>query len=239
MLPVLNEEDILDASLRSVIEFFSQNSMRNWRLAIVDNGSLDATGDISKRLVAEFGTNKVRYMRLEERGVGLAIRAGWENSTADVVGYMDIDLATNLRHLLDVKEKFEVYAASVVNGSRLLPNSNVVDRTVLRTTTSRALNLLMKSTLNNNFTDAMCGFKFFNRLVALEILKDIPRMPDWFVSAEMLVRAEWKGLCIEEIAVEWNDDQNSKAKILSLTRQYLGHIIRLRREKQCNIAKVT
>ena len=42
---------------------------------------------------------KVRYERINVRGVGAAFRRGVELSHGDVVGYMDIDLSTNIKHL--------------------------------------------------------------------------------------------------------------------------------------------
>ena len=62
----------------------------------------------------------------------------------------------------------------------------------------------------------------------LDLLKDIPVIPDWFVAAELLVRAEWRGYHIHELPVTWTDDPDSKANINRLVLQYLMHIKRLR-----------
>lgn len=228
-IPVLNEESTLEHGIRESLNFFDRHGLGAWRLVIADNGSQDATPDIARELCREF-PGRVRYLRIPERGVGLAIRHSWNDSDADVVGYMDVDLATDLNHLLDVKRLFVESAATVVNGSRLLPDSRVIGRKPLREITSRGLNMIMRYVLKCTFTDAMCGFKFFKRELALELLHDIPRIPDWFVSAELLVRAEWQGDRVQEVAVTWTDDSNSKAKVGKLTYQYLGHIKRLRKE---------
>jgi len=74
----------------------------------------------------------------------------------------------------------------------------------------------------------MCGFKFFSRKLALDLLREVPVIPDWFVAAELLVRAEWRGYRIHELPVTWTDDPDSKANIKRLVLQYLRHIKRLR-----------
>ena len=54
-------------------------------------------GGIAAALSAEFP--EVGCIRLEQRGRGRALRRAWTESRADVVAYMDVDLATDLAHL--------------------------------------------------------------------------------------------------------------------------------------------
>lgn len=230
-IPVLNEEDNLDPGLRTTLEFLSRHGLDDWQLVIADNGSEDDTPRVAAALVEAFPA-RVRYLRISQRGVGLAIRESWQASRADVVGYMDVDLATDLKHLLEVRDLFTDTDAAVANGSRLLPQSRVIGRRPLRTITSRGLNMIMKTVLRCHFTDAMCGFKFFRRTLVLELLGEIPVIPDWFVSAELLVRAEWRGIPVKEIAVHWTDSPGSKARVGRLTYQYLRHIKRLYQQKR-------
>jgi len=229
-LPVLNEEECLPKNVPVILDFFKTHGLSDWSLVIVDNGSDDATPSIAQNLIQKYPT-LVRYMRLEQRGVGLAIRESWGASQADIVGYMDIDLATDLSHLMDVKTAFGNPDIKVVNGSRFLKESRVRGRKAVRKLSSFILNKMMHLSLHNHFTDAMCGFKFFRRDLALALLQDVPPIPDWFVSAELLVRAEWAREHIHEIPVTWTDDPNSKAKIIKLAKQYTGHIYRLYQEK--------
>jgi glycosyltransferase involved in cell wall biosynthesis len=230
-IPVLNEQDILESSTKRVIAYLVANRLDNWQVTIADNGSTDETPSIAASLCSEF-SNRIRYIRLEQRGVGLAIRQSWTTSEADVVGYMDADLATDINHLQDVESLFNTSSTFAINGSRLLPGSNVIGRSLLRELTSRGLNIIMGIALKNNFTDAMCGFKFFDRQLALNLLDEVPVIPDWFVAAELLVRAEWHGYDIHEIPVTWSDDSDSKANIKILAKQYLHHIRRLRKCKK-------
>jgi glycosyltransferase involved in cell wall biosynthesis len=228
-IPVLNEESRLKQGIENTVNFLNYHNKDNWMVVIADNGSTDNTQIISHALVEKY--QNVSYLKIQQRGVGLALRTSWSQSSADVVGYMDVDLATDLGHLLEVEDKFHT-GDVIINGSRLLHGSKVNGRTILREVTSRSLNWLLKFILSVKFTDAMCGFKFIQKDLANKILQDIPSIPDWFVAAELLIRAEWSGIDVVELPVQWSDDPNSKAKVGKLTIQYLRHIHRLSREKR-------
>ncbi|MDC0042602.1 glycosyltransferase [Paracoccaceae bacterium] len=231
-LPVLNEEVCLEKSVKQVIHFLNTHSLSNWSLVIADNGSTDQTLDLAEKLATEF-PDQVRVISVSIKGVGAAVRAGWTSSKASIVGYMDIDLATSISHLIDVQNLFtKSTETKIVNGSRRLPNSIVENRKWVRRITSYSLNKLLAVILGVRFTDAMCGFKFFEREVALDLLRDIPRIPDWFVCAELLIRAEWKQHAVSEIPVVWTDDPVSRVKIFKLSNQYIKHILRLFIEKR-------
>lgn len=226
-IPVLNEERIIEKSVKTIMTYLTSHGLDNWRLVIADNGSTDYTSTIAHKLCTSY-PERLRYLRLDQRGVGLAIRHAWNTSESDIVGYMDADLATDIKHLHEVQFLFNESNACIVNGSRLLPDSKVIGRSLTRELSSRGLNLIMHVTLHNKFSDAMCGFKFFERKLGLDLLRDIPVIPDWFVAAELLVRAEWRGYPIHELPVTWTDDPDSKANIKRLVLQYLRHIKRLR-----------
>ena len=98
-IPILNEEATLSSQVRKVHSYIQENLQDIGPITIIlaDNGSTDSTPDIAKKLSTELSS--VNYLRLEKRGVGLALKSAWGGSTADIVGYMDLDLATDLSHL--------------------------------------------------------------------------------------------------------------------------------------------
>ncbi|MHB9308550.1 glycosyltransferase, partial [Fusobacterium polymorphum] len=125
----------------------------------------------------------LRYVKLPEKGVGLALRTSWIESKADYVGYMDLDIATDLKALITVVDELEK-GTKIINGSRLLKESEVINRTLLREVTSRGFNFLLKLILKIKFTDGMCGFKFFDRKVAQELINTGIDTKGWFFSTE-------------------------------------------------------
>ena len=150
-IPVLNEEETIREKIKEMIEYTQKNILnKNVSFIIADNGSTDKTEQYSMELIKKY--NNLKYIKLPEKGVGLALRTSWSESKADYVGYMDLDIATDLKALLTVIDELEK-GTKIVNGSRLLKESEVINRTLLREITSRGFNLLLKLILKIKFTD--------------------------------------------------------------------------------------
>lgn len=183
----------------------------------------------------------IEYLRLNQKGVGLALQAGIDHNNSRkyksaFIGYMDIDLSTNLCHLLEVYESLCAGSAVVV-GSRLLQDSKVIGRSLKREIISRSLNAIIKATLHTSFSDAMCGFKFYQADIATLLRQKCSDDPSWFYCAQMLIQAQALGIEIEEIPVQWEDDSlGSKVQITNLARIYLKEIYRLRTLRQAILA---
>jgi glycosyltransferase involved in cell wall biosynthesis len=227
-IPILNEADTLDRQVRTVLNFLEDPSLQAYELNIViaDNGSTDASPDIARGLAAEFG--RVSYVRLEERGVGRALKRSWCESQTDVVGYMDLDLATDLRHLPAALNAIRVDGYDVVTGTRLARKSKVIGRSALRALTSRVFNQMLRTYLSVSFSDGMCGFKFLKRSNLAMIREAGANSDGWFFATEILTCAEWLGLRIYDLPVTWTDDPNSKAKVGKLAVEYTKAMRELR-----------
>ncbi len=146
-IPVLNEEETLEQQVKKVHAFLSEHfpTAGQWRIVIADNGSTDQTGAIALQL--EQNLPGVHWLRLPEKGVGLALKTSWLASEADMVGYMDLDLATDLRHFIQAYNAIATEGYDVVYGSRLHKKSRVIGRTLKREITSRAFNQKLVPTL--------------------------------------------------------------------------------------------
>ena len=224
-IPVLNEEKTIKLKIKEMINFVENNiSNVNVKFIIADNGSR-----YSLELVDKF--ENLEYIKLPEKGVGLALRTSWLKSSADYVGYMDLDIATDLEALKIVTSEMEKNT-KIINGSRLLKDSIVINRTLLRELSSRVFNMILKLVLKVKFTDGMCGFKFLDRKIAQELIETGIDTKGWFFSTEIMVKGSWKNIEIKEIPVKWTDDRNSKVKIFSLSLNYLKSIFKLKNEEK-------
>lgn len=229
-IPVLNEEFRLDKGVRTTIAFFEKQNLSQCSLIIADNGSTDKTEEIAQGLVAEF-PGRVRYIKVPRKGVGLALRTSWTASSADIVGYMDVDLATDLKHLPEVIAEFGTQDVAVVSGSRLKKGALVENRTLVREITSRVFNTVVKLLLGVRFSDGMCGFKFLRRDHANRLIATGIDLDGWFFCTEILVKSEWLGIPVHELPVHWSDDADSRVKLARLTMAYLREIVRLSKER--------
>jgi glycosyltransferase involved in cell wall biosynthesis len=230
VIPVYNEEKRLGRGVRECIEFFRKHGL-SARLTIADNGSIDATEKVAEGLAREFP--EMSYLKAGRKGVGLALKKAWSESQCEIVGYMDVDLATRLDHLLEVHELFKDPAVRIITGSRLLPGSVVKGRTLLRELTSRGFNAILKARLGVGFSDGMCGFKFLRRSFFDRIKAQASPLRDgWIFNTEILVKAEWLGVPVNEIPVVWEDDSASKVRLFKTVSDYLIEIEKMRAEKK-------
>lgn len=220
-IPVLNEQDTLKTQIEKILNFINKecNKYGEICLVIADNGSIDKTQEFSKEL--EANSTQVRYLRLEQRGVGRALKSSWQSSTADIVGYMDLDLATDLKHLHQVFDALLNKNFEIVAGTRLAKESIVIGRTPLRNFTSKVFNKILNFKFNGNFTDGMCGFKFLKRTILNDLILSGADNDGWFFSTELLIVADYKKYKLLDLPVVWTDDQNSKVKIIKLSIEYL------------------
>ena len=231
--PVLNEEALLASSIERTIAFCNQYNVEIHEFCIADNGSTDRTPQIGEMLAARYPN--LHYLRVGKRGFGLALKMAWDTTDADFVGYMDIDLATDLRHLKEVSDHiargdgYELYL-----GSRLKHGASVRNRTLLRELTSRMFNQLLRMRLGVSFSDAMCGFKFIDRNLYRRLADRFAFTDDWFFATQLAVRAEWLGARILDMPVDWTDqpDSKSSARLINLSMLYLSGIAELREEKR-------
>lgn len=228
-IPVLNEEETLVKKVEEVLEFYERNKLENFLLTIADNGSTDETENLGRELARKY--SKVKYIRLNEKGVGLALNTSWQKSEADILGYMDLDLSTDLKHLLEVKKIFENDDVDVVTGSRLMKESNVIGRKKIRTLTSKVYNYLCRKLTKTNLTDYTCGFKFLKNNIYKELEKKINLEKGWFFTSQILIYSMYEKRNIKEIPVNWIDDPNSSINIKKLSIYYIRELLEVRSQK--------
>ncbi len=231
-IPVLNEALTLERQVRILHAFLRAHfaAAEQWRIVIADNGSTDNTFDIASKLSQELP--ELVVVKVPRRGVGLALKTSWGQSDADIVGYMDLDLATDLSHFLDAYNALAHQGYDLVYATRLHPQARVIGRTLKREVTSRIFNWLLRLYLGVRFSDGMCGFKFLRRDVYPQLYERGARNDGWFFSTELLTVGEWINLKIKELPVTWTDDvSSSRVKIIPLAKRYLQDMHRLKQLK--------
>ena len=95
VVPVHDEERAVEASVRRLHQHLATQLPFSFRITVADNASTDATYDIACRVAADL--DRVRVVRLPEKGRGRALRQVWSESDAAVLAYTDVDLSTDLR----------------------------------------------------------------------------------------------------------------------------------------------
>ena len=223
VVPVYNEQQILATSIDRLRRYLSDTFPFAWRIVIADNASTDATAEIADRLAAE--DDRISHLRLDQKGRGRALRAAWSQSDADIVVYTDVDLSTGLTGLLPLVAPLVSGHSDIAIGSRLSAGS-LVARGPKRELISRAYNLLLRLVFAVRFRDAQCGFKA-GRTDVVKVL--LPAVEDeaWFFDTELLLLAEYNGLRVHEVPVDWIDDPDSRVDVRSTAIADLAGVRRM------------
>lgn len=153
------------------------------------------------------------------------MRKAWLDSNADIVSYMDVDLATDLGAFPQLLRAIEE-GYDIAIGSRLAPGSSV-KRSFKRELTSRSYNLLIRAMFRARFSDAQCGFKALSRKAARQLVPLI-RDQKWFFDTELLILAEKKGYRIKDVPVVWIEGPDSSVSIPRTAFDDLKGLLRMR-----------
>ncbi len=228
LFPVLNEHLRLEKGITRCMEYMQQNIKDEYQLVIVDNGSTDDTPEIARRLNEKY--EQVKYVRINQKGVGIAFKTGIEMTTADIVGYMDIDLSTDLKYLKKTIELFEKCPdLQYINGTRFSKNSDTQGRKWYRKITSAGLILILKNEFHMQATDALCGFTFLRSDLAKKLVSECTDDHGWFYTVEFLLRAEKMGANIFDMPVTWVEDYDTTVNVPKTIVNYLKQIHRLKK----------
>ena len=223
VIPVFNEEQALPRSIVILADFLKANLRNPWQIVIADNASTDKTQSVSEMLCERY--SGINYIHIPQKGRGHALKAAWLDSTADIVSYMDVDLATDLAHFPQLVESLqEGYHVAI--GSRLSKGSKV-SRSIKREVVSRGYNMLIKSMFFTPFQDAQCGFKALTRQTAKAIVPYI-KNNNWFFDTELLIIAAKRGYRIKQLPVKWDDDPTSTVNVARTATEDIKGLLRLR-----------
>lgn len=223
VIPVYNEEHVIEKSVNTLREFLSANLRHEWMIVVANNASTDGTLELAKELAERYPD--VGHVHLDLKGRGRALRKAWLESKADVVCYMDVDLSTDIRSLpLLVDSLFQGYDVAI--GSRLSAKSQTT-RSLKRELISRCYNLMIRVMFFTMVSDAQCGFKALTRRAADEL---VPLIKDqaWFFDTELLILAGRKGYRIREIPVRWVEDPDTRVKIVKTAVEDIRGLLRMR-----------
>ncbi|WP_344970488.1 bifunctional glycosyltransferase family 2/GtrA family protein [Streptosporangium fragile] len=234
VVPVYNEQRVLAASVRRLHAYLTGTFPYGFRITIADNASTDATWQIAVGLSRELP--HVRAVHLDAKGRGRALRKVWSESDADVVGYMDVDLSTDLDAFLPLVAPLLSGHSDLAIGTRLSKGANVV-RGSKREFISRTYNLLLRSAMGARFSDAQCGFKAARTEIVQALLPAVED-EEWFFDTELLLLAERHGLRIHEVPVDWVDDPDSRVDIVKTAKDDLKGMARVARKTLSGAARI-
>ncbi len=231
-VPVYNEGKVLEANGRKLLDFLlAKNFPFEWKLNFTVNGSTDDSQEIAERLAIQYAPRvEVMVLGKGKRGKGLAVRSCWQGGEADILVYMDSDLAVSLNAVESLISGIIDDGFDMVIGSRLLPDSKI-DRSFWRELVSQSYLLFSRLVLGHHFSDLQCGFKAMKK-EAFTGISHLLKSDAWFFDTEMVIFSKSKGYKIKELPVEWEenryDQRKSKVNVLRDSAAFVWETVKLR-----------
>jgi glycosyltransferase involved in cell wall biosynthesis len=210
VLPAYNEADTLEIALEKVTQALNEFAS-SYEIIIAEDGSTDGTDKLAAALAEKYPF--VKHIHREKRlGRGTALKNAFKQSSGEVLVYMDLDLATDLKHLKALVDAVETEGYEFATGSRMLDESKV-KRSGTRHLASKTYNFMVRTLLGSEVKDHQCGFKAFRREPLMQLLDEVGAN-HWFWDTEILVRAYRRGYKIKEIPVSWKGGRETKVRLL-------------------------
>jgi len=198
VLPAYNQGSFIEDTTKRVIETLASITP-DYEVIIAEDGSTDDTYEQALKISKKFKKVIVEHSG-ERLGRGKALKRAFERSRGEILVYMDVDLATDLKHLHEIVESIDS-GYDVATGSRMLHESDA-PRNFKRGFASRVYNWMVRTFLRSKLRDHQCGFKAFRRESLMELLVEL-KDEHWFWDTELLVRAQRSGYRVIEIPVKW------------------------------------
>lgn len=224
IVPCYNEADVIRNTAQRLFRAFREREV-NLELVLVDNGSKDETGAIIDRMIAE-GLPIIKETVIVNQGYGNGILQGLKHCHGKFVGFLCADgqveandvgkvyeIAANTRspHLVKVRRRFRM--------DGLTRKFVSVFYNLLTTTLFWGLGSI---DINGNP-------KIFPR----EYLEPMKlQSKDWFLDAEVMIKAKQLGLKVYEINVIAQMREGGKSNVRTSTiREFLVNLFKYRFQK--------
>ncbi len=220
VIPVYNEENILEASVDELVRCLERNDIA-YEIILAENGSTDRTKTLAERLAA--ADARIRWFSYPEPNYGGALREGICRAGGQFVVCEEIDVCDVAFHLRALA-LLRGGAADLVIGSKTMPGAND-RRPAFRRLATRAYNGLLRVSLGFHGTDTH-GLKAFRRTDVAPIAARCVVEHDVFAS-ELVVRCERAGIRVVEIPVEIAEKRPPSIDLVRRVPRVLGNLGRL------------
>lgn len=154
VLPCYNEEENIVTAVHDVESWMQQSKIQG-EIIVVNDGSTDTSFTVLKKL-----EKKVPLLRIvnlpKNGGYGIAVRAGCDAATTDLIAFMDSDLQFHAQDLSLLLEHMDTYA--FVTGRR----AHRAD-SLLRNVFGKILGGMNVLVLGLWVRDVNCGMKMFRK----------------------------------------------------------------------------
>lgn len=216
-IPLYNEEECVEKCVGEIIRSLDRDFAGRYELILVINGSRDRTPEICARLASYFSCVKSVSLPVN-RGYGSGILAGLRGASGQYVGFMCGDGQIAPEDLARVMREIASSEWDLVKVWRATRGDGFV-----RKMNSLVYNWLFRVCLGTRTRDINAMPKIWRRDASL--LLDL-RSTDWFIDAEIMIKARYRGLRVRELPAHYLERVGGRSLVqVSTVFEFLGNAV--------------
>jgi dolichyl-phosphate beta-glucosyltransferase len=213
VIPAFNEAKKIGFDVEAAAVFIDEEAVLG-EVIVVDDGSTDKTAEEARSVDIPSAVCR-NVIRLDKnRGKGYAVKTGILASKGDVVLFADSGTCVPYANALPQVERIRNRELDIAMASRRLQDTVIHrNRSWKRRLLSSFFRLVARviTGVPNRFSDTQCGFKIYRGELARELFAHCKTVGFLF-ELEILLRALKKGCYVEEFAVEWTCDLDTRLR---------------------------
>jgi len=227
IVPAYNEEHRLLPTLERLHAFLSAQPLR-YEILVVDDGSKDKTCDVVETAMQSI-PNLALVRQMPNKGKGAAVRRGMLAARGQIRVMCDADCSMPPEQLPRLLAPIIACKAEISIGSRYAEGAKTdVKQPFYRVAWSRLCNKVIQRSLVPGVRDTQCGFKAFTAEAARNLFSSAT-IDGWAFDLEILALGKRRGFLIEEVGVEWKDDNRSRVNPLKDMWKVIREAMTIRR----------
>ncbi len=215
IISAYNEEENLKRIPRELMP--TMEKIGNYEVVIVDDGSVDKTLEVSRKLAKHRKIKAIKHPR--NMGLGAGMKTGLKNSSGELVVFLDADFTFHPTEIPKLLKKYNSGRYDCVIGTQFGKGSKTRMK-FHRKFISKAVNILYTIALGRNITSMSAIFRVYRR----SALKGVSMTSNNFdINAEMLFDMIKKKKSIVEVPVTLTARKYGVSKI-SFTKETKNHL---------------
>ncbi len=226
VIPAYNEERRIGRTLEGMLAYLGRKQFPS-QILVVDDGSRDRTGEVVRSFQGRAVPVEL-VVSPRNMGKGHAVKVGMLAAAGRYRLFADADMSTPIE-MFDRFEPLLAQDADVVIGTRKTRGAYVGKRQPFyRENMGKVFTLLSNLAFGLRLSDFTCGFKCFHRRTAQPVFGN-QRIFGWGYDTEILVIARRKGFRIQEVPVDWFNDEATRVRLLKNVFTSLAELARIYR----------
>lgn len=208
VMPAQNEEGSVGATVEGVAAVLEREGI-DYEVVVVDDGSEDRTAAVVGE-IATTNPNVRCHPSHNEKGFGMAIRAGLDVFQGDAVAIVMADASDDAEDLVKYHRLLEE-GWDCAFGSRFMPGAKVHDYPRLKLTINRLANRFIRVLFRHGYNDTTNAFKAYRR----EVIETVsPLLSKHFnLTVEMPLKAIVRGHSFAVIPTNWTNRTSGVPKL--------------------------